>query len=1179
MTQYTFTEWDRSGVAASLTDPDDLVRTSPARGLLNATVSVNWAGGQAVPLHVYGPGDVTALDPRQIVRVYPAPGTPDAEVTYFPVVEFDQSDLPWLFTPLAPGPTGSLRPWLALVCVPAALGLGPHREPGMPLPALLQVPGDELPDPAFLHLWAHAQLIPSHEKDPRRSLSRLLAPRRLLPHTDYVACVVPAFEAGRLAGRGEEGGDLSPAWSRDGHTDLPVYFSWSFTTGEGGDFETLADRLQARPLPAAAGRRPLDVSSPGLFEKGPGELTQQVESALRRPDATPGDPWPVDDGSTHWQSKLAAALQQSVNDDGDEDPDVLPPLYGAFHALRDDLATSDPADWFDSLNLEPRWRVAAGLGTRAVQREQEQLMASAWAQLADVREANRFLDLALLARLVGVRLHTRHVRPLSADEVLHMAAPLQSRAALGATTLRGRLQASTLPNAMISTAFRRATRPFGTLGRRVTLLSGRAAQSPVPFATTVTDVAACGAGLAAVTRDPDGAIAFAVRPEMVVTAERLPAVRAALGLPDASPIHWTDLGAEVIRRAVVREVAASQLAAGPPVPVGVLDDTFRLNAVPEIEVPARFFSQTRLTPQGALLFPSGHSSASGLLSLTQSSSTEGSVTAASFTGELSGPWEITPATEGRTQGSWQGTCTGAWTHGTDAGTWIGTFTGSWENPVDGASTPGAWRAVFTGTWQSATDQGPQGTWQGVAVGTRDGDDVTSDGTFTGTWQSPTAHGSCHGACPGTWDWDHSGSAGTWRTSCTGAWQPSPADSPSPQAPAWATEQHGEILGAWHRDGGIALDKVIHPGRLPEQAGRLPAAPVLGLTPDDVQRMVTSANDTLHKPSDAPEVPARTAFPTAEAHLAVVEVINPAHAVTATVASAVQRPATGDNATPIQWAPSFTDPMWPPLAAQSTEWLLAGLEDVPSDTASVVVTNPQFVEAYMAGLNHEFARELRWREYPTDQRGTYFASFWGTGPEIPPLTEWDALPLGGHLKGPQDRVVLLLRSALLRRYPSTLVYAAPLNGNEPVDAQARHPIFRAGPDPDTHFLGFDLTKAELLASSWCFVIAEQPTEPRFGLDLPDDPLEAQWGKGYEAPAASLHPAADAWNDLSWTHLFDQYQDFAQATYAPGNPRPKVAVDGLVWGAGGAAGIARQCFQQPVRVVMPAARLLNDKGEPG
>ena len=41
------------------------------------------------------------------------------------------------------------------------------------------------------------------------------------------------------------------------------------------------------------------------------------------------------------------------------------------------------------------------------------------------------------------------------------------------------------------------------------------------------------------------------------------------------------------------------------------------------------------------------------------------------------------------------------------------------------------------------------------------------------------------------------------------------------------------------------------------------------------------------------------------------------------------------------------------------------------------TNRRFVEAYMVGLNVEMGRELLWRGFPTDQRGTCFAQFWDT----------------------------------------------------------------------------------------------------------------------------------------------------------------------------------------------------------
>ena len=41
---------------------------------------------------------------------------------------------------------------------------------------------------------------------------------------------------------------------------------------------------------------------------------------------------------------------------------------------------------------------------------------------------------------------------------------------------------------------------------------------------------------------------------------------------------------------------------------------------------------------------------------------------------------------------------------------------------------------------------------------------------------------------------------------------------------------------------------------------------------------------------------------------------------------------------------------------------------------------------MVGLNHEMARELLWREYPTDQRGSYFRQFWDVSGYLPEAGE-------------------------------------------------------------------------------------------------------------------------------------------------------------------------------------------------
>src|SRR5205823_14105680 len=63
--------------------------------------------------------------------------------------------------------------------------------------------------------------------------------------------------------------------------------------------------------------------------------------------------------------------------------------------------------WLDELNLDPRTRVAAGMGTRVIQDQQEQLMASAWEQLGDVQKINQRMRQDQLSRAVNDKYHVR----------------------------------------------------------------------------------------------------------------------------------------------------------------------------------------------------------------------------------------------------------------------------------------------------------------------------------------------------------------------------------------------------------------------------------------------------------------------------------------------------------------------------------------------------------------------------------------------------------------------------------------------------------------------------------------------------------------------------------------------------------------------------------------------------
>ena len=101
----------------------------------------------------------------------------------------------------------------------------------------------------------------------------------------------------------------------------------------------------------------------------------------------------------------------------DPDPLITPPIYGRWHALTERLLTErDGSDaphrtnWVHDLNLDPRWRVAAGFGTEVIQDNQETYMEAAWEQIGDVLEANRRIRQAQLAKIAGKYLHDLHVK-------------------------------------------------------------------------------------------------------------------------------------------------------------------------------------------------------------------------------------------------------------------------------------------------------------------------------------------------------------------------------------------------------------------------------------------------------------------------------------------------------------------------------------------------------------------------------------------------------------------------------------------------------------------------------------------------------------------------------------------------------------------------------------------------
>jgi hypothetical protein len=351
-----------------------------------------------------------------------------------------------------------------------------------PLPVLTiespAVPADELPDLAESWAWAHAQVITEQDTDnqiadalqgaPSRNLSRLVCPRRLRESTRYFACLVPAFEVGRLAGLGQvpdEDATTTPAWRSGaeaaGTVVLPLYFHWEFATGTGGDFEDLVDRLVARPVAANTGKIPMFIGNagPGISPMSADEAMAVVdmEGALRAP--TPRDPHRIEipfPMLKEFEALLNAPEDHLEAGTPANAPPIGPPLYASHHLREHRISESHSRPWFGDLNLDPRMRAAAALGTQVVRANQEDLMGEAWAQVGDVLAANRALNWAQLSKEAGRRVHQRHVSTMDTERLLKTTAPMHRRVVSGQATVQFRLSESRVPDATTDPAFRRA---------------------------------------------------------------------------------------------------------------------------------------------------------------------------------------------------------------------------------------------------------------------------------------------------------------------------------------------------------------------------------------------------------------------------------------------------------------------------------------------------------------------------------------------------------------------------------------------------------------------------------------------------------------------------------------------------------------------------------------------------
>ena len=481
----------RRGLARSIGELADRdgVPTSAAATIDVALTAAGEPVGRAIA--VRGPGSVVGLAAGEVVRVDPPDGATGCASNLFASVELRTAELPWLFTPARPR-DGRLMPWLVLIVVEE--GQGATLEAGV-----LEVDDvpRELPPLTEAWAWAHAQVDAAYDDlatlladTPELATARLVCPRLLEPDTGYLACVVPAFEAGRLAGLGLPPPDdpVALAWTDDSRgVRLPVLHDWGFrTAADPADFEDLVRRLEPQPLGPDVGVRDLDLSDPGSARLPHDPVVVGYEGALGSPEMR-SPPW-RDPEKAAFQDALGELLADVVPGEARaqgapyvasrHDPVVGPPRYGALPSGIDDVpAPGTPRSphtpqWLSDVNLDPKHRAAAGLGADVVQRSQETLMADAWDQARGLGQVNRLLARTRLALEVGVRAQARFAA-LPDGALLQATAGAHARLPGGVAgrTAKGRWADTAMPAGLVSAAFRRRARPGGLLARAVTAAS------------------------------------------------------------------------------------------------------------------------------------------------------------------------------------------------------------------------------------------------------------------------------------------------------------------------------------------------------------------------------------------------------------------------------------------------------------------------------------------------------------------------------------------------------------------------------------------------------------------------------------------------------------------------------------------------------------------------------------
>jgi len=1011
---------------------------------------------------------------------------------------------------------------------------------------------------------------------------------------------VPAFEPGRLRGLGLVPSEndpkmttLAPAWNKNaaGDVTLPVYYHWEFSTSPKGDFESLCRRLRTpgsykgtpvEDLLKKIGTIPMEVDD--LLNGSTPGLVTTMEGAFVPIKYTPGAP-PPDVQAESLEIIVNTPQDQVANPVGDGPTnaegrrlEVKPPMYGAWHAQQHQVfrAGVGPASapklgkhWLADLNLNPRYRGAAGYGAEVVRKYQEDYVDACWDQIGDVLDAEMKFNLTRLAIEALGALKRKHFDVLPPERMLQVFGPALPRIeALGnasqtyringqIASVGGRLARSSMPVAMVDTAMRRVASPANRSLRMAARLNASIATLPTVLNSYVTTMAKA-------TRKADAFSVNAFTPDGIIGTKMFNGLD--LSGPATSPLDLSTIGLRG-ERFTVGDVTQT-LSRAREAQRGIAK-----NGVPGLTI---------REGQHLGVFTDLHSERFGML-------------AASSPTVKSSDWMIV-ASQVESLG--------------DRGV---------EGFLVESNTSTAMLQVHSMRLDSRTGHFTVDQIAGRFNAARKAMSLTATGRVPGAGPLAALAGTQLGQI----------SVGQAREfDATSLFTALP--------PNAMTTAAGAPVQTFTLNANFEFERVQPPGRVP---------PVVSITipPAIRDREVLNRFSAATKGAQATWADAFAArrvevqvidFPLAQVATVVRARTEPGVTLPARLASTVSVAQFSVNQATshvsaflpkktlvdhrfmipklfdrvMAW-PHLRNAMYKDLAAYDKNAFMPGIDDLPQDLIMLVQVNQYFIDAFMAGANFEMNRELLWRAFPTDLRGTPFQRFWDRRRytlagvtylnDMEPMHQWRKQPLGErtdeNMLDP-DRVALLVRGQLLLRYPNTAVYAwkkrttpqdpnpesvqhtmllKDNNGNPPSKDDIQVPVFSGFIPPDVTFFGFDINKKEI--KDWCFVLEEQMTEPRFGFDVPATPQGQPQGtsplqRGALKSALALFEPMNSplrasgynpYKALSWTHLQVAAGGFASVSSlitVPDKPFasfPTLAADAT------AADIAKALIQEPFR----------------